>query len=108
VIRSELERALQADAFAVVGDRATADVDVTVNVALVSESSSTQFGAPSIVRTFSVDLIGRSQGTALVMPPRRIVAFDALFGRGTLQENARQIAAGAVEAVRAFTAKGKF
>jgi len=98
---------LQADAFSVGGDRATADIDVTVNVALVSESPSTQFGAPSITRTFSVELLGRSQGTALAMPPRRIVGFDALFGRTTLQENARQIAAGAVEAVRAFTAKGK-
>jgi hypothetical protein len=42
------------------------------------------------------------------MPEPRIFGFDALFGRARLQENARLIAAGTVEAVRTFTAKGKF
>ena len=78
---------------------------VTVNVALVSERPSTQFGTPSTIRTYSVELIGNSRGTALVMPERRVFGFDALFGRATLQESARQIASGTVEAVRAFTAK---
>jgi len=85
-----------------------ADIEVTVNVALVSERSATQFGTPTIIRTFSVQLSGRSRSAALVMAEARIFEFDALFGRPALQENARLIAAGAVEAVRAFTAKGKF
>jgi serine/threonine-protein kinase len=107
-IRSELVRALQADAFPVVGNQAAADIEVTVNVALVSETPSTQFGTPITTRTYSVELTGSSRSTALVMPEPRIFGFDALFGRARLQENARLIAAGTVEAVRTFTAKGKF
>jgi hypothetical protein len=106
-IRSELVRALQAE-FPVVGNQAAADIEVTVNVALVSETPSTQFGTPIITRTYSVELTGSSRSTALVMPEPRIFGFDALFGRARLQENARLIAAGTVEAVRTFTAKGKF
>src|SRR4030095_15670448 len=104
-IRSEIARAFQADAFSVIGSQAIGDIALTVNVALVSERPSTQFGTPSAIRTYSVDLIGNSRGTALVMPERRVFGFDALFGRPTLQENARQIASAAIEAVRAFTAK---
>ena len=81
------------------------DIEVIVKVALVSERPSTQFGTPSTVRTYSVDVTANSRGTAIAMPTPRVFGFDALFGRAVLLENARQIAAGAVEAVRAF--KGK-
>ena len=108
VIRSELVRALQADAFPVAGNQVGADIEITLNVAAVSERSSTQFGTPIITRTYSVELTGSSRSTALVMPEPRIFEFDPLFGRTALQENARGLAAGAVEAVRTFTAKGKF
>jgi len=107
VIRLELVRSLQADAFPVIDNQGTADIKVTVNVALVSERPSTQFGTPIVTRTYSVELTGSSRTTALVMPEPRIFGFDALFGRPTLQENARLIAVGAVESLRAFTAKGK-
>ena len=106
-MRSELLRALQADAFSVSATQATADIVVAVNVVPLSESPSTQFGTPSIVRTYSVELSGNSHGKPLVMPAKRVFGFDAVFGRPVLQENARQIASGTVEAVRAFTAKGK-
>jgi hypothetical protein len=86
----------------VVGNQAPADVAVTVNVVLVSETPSTQFGTPIITRTYSVELTGNSRGAALVMPEPRIFGFDVVFGSARLQENARVIAAGAVEAVRAF------
>jgi len=99
VLRSEIVQALQ-------NNQVTVDVEIAVKVAVVSERPSTQFGAPSTIRTISVDLTGRSRGAALVMPPSRVFAFDALFGRATLQENARQLASGTVEAVRAFT-KGR-
>ena len=99
VIRSEIVQALQ-------NDQVTVDVEIAVKVAVVSERPSTQFGTPSTVRTISVDLTGSSRGAALAMPPSRVFAFDALFGRSTLQENARQLASGTVEAVRAFT-KGR-
>ena len=107
MIRSEIVRALQADAFPVIGNQVPADVQVTVNVVLVSETSSTGFGTPITTRTFSVELIGSSRTTALVMPAPRVFGFDPLFGRPTLQENARVLAAGTVETVRAFTAKDK-
>jgi hypothetical protein len=97
-IRSEIIRGLQ-------DNQATADVEIRIKVALVSERPSTQFGAPSTVRTYSTDLAGSSRGTPITMPTARVFGFDALFGRATLQENARQIASAAVEAVRA--AKGK-
>src|SRR5687767_13215830 len=107
VIRLELVRSLQADAFPVIDNQGTPEIKVTVNVALVSERLSTQFGTPIVTRTYSVELTGSSRTTALVMPEPRIFGFDALFGRPTLQENARLIAVGAVESLRAFTAKGK-
>jgi hypothetical protein len=106
-MRSELLRALQADAFSVAASQATADIVVAANVVPLSQSPSTQFGTPSITWTYSVELTGNSHGTALVMPAKRVFSFDAVFGRAVLQENARQIASGTVEAVRAFTAKGK-
>jgi hypothetical protein len=81
------------------------DIEILVKVALVSERPSTQFGAPSTVRTYSVDVTANSRGTAIAMPTPRVFGFDALFGRPSLQDNARQIAAGAVEAVRAFKSK---
>ena len=107
-IWSELVPALHADAFPVVGNQVAADIEVAVHVALVSETPSTQFGTPIIIRTYWVELTGSSRSTALVMPEPRIFGFDALFGRTRLQENARLIAAGAVEAMRTFTAEGKF
>ena len=105
MIRSELVQALHADGIPVVANQVPADIEVTVNIALVSERSSTQFGTPIITRTYSVGLTGRSRSAALVMADARVFGFDNVFGRPTLQENARLIAVGAVEAVRAFTAK---
>ena len=93
MIRAEIIRAFQ--------DSQVTDVEITVKVALVSERPSTQFGTPSTVRTVSVDLAGSSRGAAITMPTPRVFGFDALFGRTTLQENARQIAAAAADAVRA-------
>src|SRR4030095_9425358 len=100
-------RALQADGFPVIANQAPTDIQVTINVALVSETSSTRFGTPITTPTSSVELTGNSRSRALVMPAPHIFGFDALFGRATLQENARQLAAGTVESVRAFAAKDK-
>jgi hypothetical protein len=100
VIRTEIVQSLQRDGFPVVGNLAPADIAVTVNVALVAETPSTQFGTPVITRTYSVDLTGVSRGAALIMPEPRVFAFDTLFTSARLQENARVIAAGAVEAVQ--------
>src|SRR5262249_18388177 len=97
VIRTEIARALQEN-------QMTADVEIAVKVALVSERPSTQFGAPSTIRTYSVDLSGTLRGAALTMPPPRVFGFDALFGRRTLEQNARQLASATIDAVQA---KGK-
>jgi serine/threonine-protein kinase len=105
-IRAEIVRGLQAEAWSV-GNPATAETAVTIKVALVSQTSSIQFGTPSMTRTYAVDLAGTSRGTALSMPATRVFAFDALFGRAVLQENARQLASGAVDAVRASAAKSR-
>ena len=104
-IRTELVRALQAEAIPVVGNQFAPDIEATINVTLVSERPTTQLGTPSMIRTYSVELTGRSRSAAVVMADTRVFGFDALFGRPVLQENARQIAAGAVEAVREFGAK---
>ena len=105
-MRSEIARGLQAAAFSVANSQTTAETVVAVKVALVSQSSSVQFGTPSLTRTYAVELSGSSRCTALVMPATRVFEFDALFGRAALQENVRQLASGAVEAVRA-SAKAK-
>jgi serine/threonine-protein kinase len=102
-IRSEIVQALQRDRIAVVGNQAAATVALTVNVALVSETPSSQFGTPIITRTYSVDLTGVSRGTALAMPAPRVFGFDNVFGRPRLQDNARLIAASAVESMRGFS-----
>jgi serine/threonine protein kinase len=98
VIHAEIVRALQ--------DQVTADVEIAVKVAQVSERPSSQFGTPSTVRTYSVDLSGSSRGAVIAMPMPRVFGFDALFGRATLQENARQIASATLEAVRTSLTKG--
>jgi hypothetical protein len=103
VVRGEIVQALQRDGFPVLGNQAPADATVTVNVALVSETPSTQFGTPTITRTYSVLLTGTSRGGAIVMPEPRVFGFDNVFGTPRLQENARLIAAGAVDSLRGFT-----
>jgi len=97
VIRSEILQALQSS-------QLSADVDIAANVMLLLERPSTRFGAPSSVRTYSVELTGNSRGAALALPPKHSFEFDSL-DRSALQAHARQLASATVEAVRA--AKGK-
>jgi len=99
VIRSEIVRALQ-------DNNVTADIEIGVKVAQTFVRPSTRFGAPSIIRTYSVELTGASRGTAVAMPATRPFDFDAL-DRPTLQDHARQLASATVEAVRVFTAQGR-
>jgi serine/threonine-protein kinase len=99
-IRSEIVQALQSNQVA-------SDIEITVKVTQVSQTQTTsQLGTPSIVQTYSVEVTGASRGAAVAMPARRIITFDTVFGRATLQKNAQQLAAETLEAVRAFT-KGK-
>jgi hypothetical protein len=107
VIRAEMARAFQRDGLVVMNDRGPAVVGVTAAVTLVSEIPSADFGTPMVTRTYSVELIGDSRGAAVAMPDPRRFSFDARFGNERLTENARLIAAGALESVRAFLSRQK-
>jgi len=96
-IRSETVRALEEN-------QLSADTEVTVRVTLAFERPTTRLGVPSFARTYSVEMSGTSRGTAVAMPGKRTIEFDAL-DRRTLQDHARQLASAMVDAVRA--AKGR-
>ena len=102
VIRAELARAFQRDGLTVASARGPADVGVTAVVTLVSETASADFGTPMLTRTYSVELTSESRGAVIAMPDPRRFSYDARVGSERLAENARLIAAGAVESVRAF------
>jgi serine/threonine protein kinase len=105
VIRAEMARAFQRDGLVVMNDRGPAQVGVTAAVTLVSETTSADFGVPMLTRTYSVELIGDARGASVAMPDPRRFSYDARVGSERLTENARLIAAGAVESVRAFLSR---
>ena len=92
-IRSETVRALEEN-------QLSTDIEITVRVTLAFERPTTRLGVPSFARTYSVEMTGTSRGTALAMPGKRAIEFDAL-DRRTLQDHARQLASATVDAVRA-------
>jgi hypothetical protein len=104
VIRVEMMRALQRAEMTVVADPTRADVSITAAVTLVSETASADFGAPTLTRTYSVELAGNSLREILSMPAPRRFSYDARLGSARLEESARLIGADAVESVRAFLA----
>jgi serine/threonine-protein kinase len=104
-IRAEMTRAFQRAGMTVAADRASADAAVTTAVTLVSQTPSADFGTPMLTRSYSVELIGSGRGEALAMPAPRRFSFDPRFGGARLDENARLVAADALEAVRAFLAR---
>jgi eukaryotic-like serine/threonine-protein kinase len=107
VIRAEMTRGFQRDGVTVAVDRGPADVGVTAVVTLVSETASADFGTPMLTRTYSVELTSDSRGTAVAMPEPRRFSYDARVGSERLAENARLIAAGAVESVRAYLTRSR-
>ena len=107
VIRAEMTRAFQRDGVTVATDRGAADVGVTALVTLVSETAAADFGTPTLTRTYSVELTGDSRGASLAMPEPRRFSYDARVGSERLAENARLIAAGAVESARAYLTRSR-
>jgi hypothetical protein len=107
VIRAEMTRAFQRDGVTVATDRGAADVGVTALVTLVSETAAADFGTPTLTRTYSVELTGDSRGASLAMPEPRRFSYDARVGSERLAENARLIAAGAVESARAHLTRSR-
>jgi hypothetical protein len=99
VIRTEITRALYEN-------QLTDGVEIAIKVAIIGERISTQFGTPSPVRTYSVELRGRSRGGDIMMLPNSPFEWDPLSGRRPLEQHARQVASNAVDAVRA-SAKGR-
>jgi hypothetical protein len=79
-----------------------AEVELAATVGILSETASLDFGTPMITTTYSVALLGASNGIDISMPPDRTFSFDARFGAVRLQEQARLIAADAIDAVRGF------
>ena len=99
---AEIVTALQNRELPVVRDARQAVVELTATVSLVSEVASLDFGTPLVTRTYSIAVLGASNGAEVAMPPTRTFSFDARFGSARLQENLRVVAAGAADRVREF------
>ncbi len=86
----------------VVATPGNAEVEIGATVGIVGETASLDFGTPIVTTIYSVALLGASHGIDIPMPPDRTFSFDARFGAARLQEHARLIAAGAIDAVQVF------
>ena len=87
-------------------DPGRAAIILTANVEVVQDRVSRDFGTVMNTRTYTVDVTGETKdGDPISMPPPRTFSFDAQYGRERLNENARLIAADAVEKIRAFWKK---
>ena len=99
---AEIVTALQNRELPVVRDARQAEVELTATVSLVSEVASLDFGTPLVTRTYSVAVLGASNGVEVAMPPTRTFSFDARFGSARLQENLHVVAAAAADRVGEF------
>ena len=79
-----------------------ADVTLSVDVELVEQRVQQSFGTTFAPRTYSAEVNGEAHGVVVPMPPARTFSFDAQVGRERANENARLIAADAVDKVRDF------
>jgi tRNA A-37 threonylcarbamoyl transferase component Bud32 len=101
-VRNEIVTALRRSNMPVVTTPGNAEVELAATVGILGETASLDFGTPIVTTTYSVALLGASHGIDIPMPPDRAFSFDARFGAARLQEHARLIAAGAIDAVQVF------
>jgi serine/threonine protein kinase len=101
-VRSAMADALRKDHMPMAASAGRADVTLAIEVELIEQRVQESFGTTFAPRTFAVDVAGESHGLLISMPPARTFSFDAQFGRERANENARLIAADAVEKIREF------
>lgn len=89
-----------------VRDAARAAIVVDAKATEVDARADQMFGTVFVVRTYSVELDGtQGRDTSVPMPAPTTFSFDARVGQEKLDQQARLIAASAVEKVRAFWKK---
>jgi hypothetical protein len=101
-VRSAMADALRKQRMPMATARMRADVTLAVDVEVIDERVQQNFGTTFATRTYAADVAGESHGVVVAMPPARTFSFDAQLGRERANENARLIAADAVDRVRAF------
>jgi hypothetical protein len=101
-VRSAMADALRRQHMPMATARSRADVALAVDVEVIDERIERSFGTTFATRTYAVDVAGESLGVVVAMPPARTFSFDAQVGRERANENARLIAADAVDRVRDF------
>jgi serine/threonine-protein kinase len=84
-----------------------ADVVLAITIEIIEERVQQSFGSTFLTRTYSAEVSGEARGAAVPMPDGRTFSFDARVGRERATENARLLAADAVEKVRAFWDRGR-
>ncbi len=103
-VGAALDKALAGGGLPRAASAARADVVVGIDVSVVDERVTTQFGTTFVVRTYAIAASGAAPRfeEAVPMPAPATFSFDAQFGRERAAEQARLIAAGVVERVQAY------
>ena len=80
---------------------------LTAEVAIVDERQQQQFGTNFVVKTYSIDISAESTrfNQDVPMPASKTFSADTRVGRERLAENARVVAADAIERVQQFWKK---
>lgn len=83
------------------------EIVLTAEVAVVNEQQQRQFGTNFVVKTYSIDISAESTrfNQDVPMPASKTFTADANAGRERLAENARVVAADAIERVQQFWKK---
>ena len=83
------------------------EILLTAEVAVVNEQQQRQFGTNFSVKTYSIDISAESTrfNQDVPMPASKTFTADASAGRERLAENARVVAADAIERVQQFWKK---
>jgi eukaryotic-like serine/threonine-protein kinase len=101
-VRAEIVSALRRNNLPLAVSPEQAEVELTAVVGILGQTVAADFGTHMVTTTYSVDLLAESHGAEVAMPPAHTFSFDARFGSARLPEQARLVAAGAVEGVREF------
>jgi hypothetical protein len=106
-MRSAIEDAAERAGVGVARGTAAPEIVIAADVTILDERQQNQFGTKFVVRTYSVDVSGESRrfDQGVPMPAPKTFTADARFGRERYMENARVVAADAIERVQQFWKK---
>lgn len=106
-LRSAIQEVAEREGLTITRGSKGSEIVLTAEVSIVDRRAENQFGTTLVVTTYSVDVSGESpQFDQLVpMPPSKTFSADARFGGERLAENARLVAADAIERVQQFWKK---